>query len=393
MIEVLFPILLSEAVLGGGGRTFSIGPISLRMILFAAAVMAALFGMFTSTRRRDGLATAGLLVLLFIASLLPGLLVDAAEGTPVRIIGPQLQPLLFWLSVPFFALALQDLRSVKKASSILLYAGLFVAISTFFVTIGLYLGIVGFGSLYVWGADTEELIFRGTGTFFYKGHFFVGISLIFCLTLRPAWWRVMAFIMLASLILSLTRGLYLAVAIAILFTFISQRRFLYIAAGSLFIIAVAAFYSDYIFNILFDPTRAGSAQTRASDLSYFIAIFDYNILLFGDGFGSLINQRSIIENSYIWALWKFGISGVLFMVFPLFLSAKYYLSIKRSSDMYPLASAYFFGVVMLYTVTAFNPFINNSIGLIYLFTALFSLRRISRIAHDSPLVADTRAFI
>ena len=54
------------------------------------------------------------------------------------------------------------------------------------------------------------------------------------------------------------------------------------------------------------------------------------------------------------------------------------------SPIYRLASAYFFGTVMLYILTAFNPFINNSIGLMYLLCAIFSLRRLSRDASLPP---------
>lgn len=382
MMETLFSIVLAELVLGGGGRTFSIGDLSLRMLLFAAMLAASVVGMISSTRRRDGLATANLLVLGFLISLLPGLLVDASWGTPTRIIVAGVQPLLFWLTAPFFALALQDVRMVQRGAGILLFGGVVVAAFTAILTIGLYAGFVGFGSLYAWANETEEMFFRGTTNFFYKGHFFVGIALVFCVVMTPRWWKSMAAILMLSLALSLTRGLYVAVVIALALSFLSQRRHIYIIAAVSVTVVIAVFYSQFIIDLIFDPTRVSSSQTRSRDITYFISIFDYQTLLFGDGFGKLLNGRTSVENSYLWLLWRFGFIGLSFTIVPLFMSMRYYFSIHRNSQFHTLASAYFFGTVMLYVVTAFNPFINNSIGTMFLIWSLFSLRRLSCAANQ-----------
>jgi hypothetical protein len=379
MIETIFSIVMAELVLGGGGRTFSIGSLSLRMLLFGAMIAATLVGAISSARKRDGFATANLLVLAFFASLIPGLLVDAAWGTPARIVLAGIQPILFWLTAPFFTLALQDVKTIRRGGTIITYGGVAVAVVTTILTIGLYVGFVGFGSLYVWANQTEEMFFRGTTNFFYKGHFFVGISLIFCVIMAPRWWRIMVLVLIASLALSLTRGLFVAVAIALALSFVSQRRHIYIIAALIVSVIVAAFYGHFVLDILFDPTRVTSSQTRSRDISYFIMTFDYDTLLFGDGLGSLLNGRSSVENSYLWVIWRFGILGLIFTLVPLFMSISYYFKVPRSGENYKLASAFFFGIVMLYILTAFNPFINNSIGLMYLFCALFSLRRLSRV--------------
>jgi len=382
MMETLFSIALAELVLGGGGRTFSIGDISLRMLLFAATLGASVIGMISSTGRRDGLATANLLVLGFLISLLPGLLVDASWGTPIRIIVAGVQPLLFWLTAPFFALALQDVRIVQRGARILLFGGVVVAALTAFLTIGLYAGFVGFGSLYAWANETEEMFFRGTTNFFYKGHFFVGVALVFCVVMTPRWWKSMAAILMLSLALSLTRGLYVAVVIALALSFLSQRRHIYIIAAVSVAVVIAVFYSQFIIDLIFDPTRASSSQIRSRDITYFISIFDYQTLLFGDGFGKLLNGRTSVENSYLWLLWRFGFIGLSFTIIPLFMSVRYYFSIPRDNPLHTLASAYFFGMIMLYILTAFNPFINNSIGIMFLLCSLFSLRRLSRTANQ-----------
>jgi len=239
--------------------------------------------------------------------------------------------------------------------------------------------------LYVWANQTEEIFFRGTTNFFYKGHFFVGVSLVFCVVMAPKWWKSIAAILVLSLALSLTRGLFVAVAIALSLSFLSQRRHIYIYMAIVASVIITVFYGHYIVDFLFDPSRISSSETRSRDLSYVIAKFDYNTLLFGEGFGVPLNGRDSVENSYLWVLWRFGILGLSFMFLPLIMCLRYYLSVSKDSDYHKLAAAYFFGLVMLYILTAFNPFINNSIGLMYLFCALFSLRRLSRLNDASSL--------
>jgi hypothetical protein len=384
MIDTLFYVMLTEAVLGGGGRTFSVGPVTLRMVLFGVCLITWLGVAFTSGGRRDGQATALTLVLLFLISLIPALSADAAAGSEYGQIAAEIVPLLFWLMAPFIAMSLQTVQSVERAGKIILYGGVAVAIVTTAVMAALQTGILNFGTVYFWANDTKELFFRSLVTFFYKGHFFVGIAIIFCFSLRPPWWKTMGIILLVSLALSLTRGLYLAVMVAVALSFITSRRSAAVLGVLIVGLIVASIYGNLLVDVLFDPNRNNSAQVRSKDFIYFAATFDSSTLLLGDGAGTLLNGRQSIENSLLWALWRFGIVGVLFWLMPLFIALRYFRSVPFGDRNRNVASAFFYGVVMLYIVTLFNPFINNSIGLIYLLCAIFSLRRLGK-------DADTRA--
>jgi hypothetical protein len=387
MIDLLFPIVLLEAVLGGGGRTFAAGPISLRMVLFAVSVAAWIAIMLASPRRRDGVGLAVLLIVAFVAGLTPGLLVDLERGTSIKTMGMELQPLLFWFIAPLFAMGMQDVPSVRRAAAILLYGGTAVALLTLLAMLGLRLGLVNFGALYVWASNSNELFFRTNSSFFYKGHFYVGIALIFCIVLLPRWWKSILAVTALSVALSLTRGLYLAIVVAAVLSFLSGRRSFAVIATGLAGIGVAVFYGDTILNLLYDPNRLISSQTRSRDLTYFLVTFDYDTLLFGDGTGILLNGRKSIENSYVWALWRFGAAGLLFWLLPLFLTARFFFTIPRISEYHKLASAFFFGMIMLYVLTFTNPFINNSIGMTYALCAVFALRRLSLSAANTDPVA------
>lgn len=185
MIETIFNFILLEGVLGGGGRTFSIGTVGLRIPLFVIGVLTWISAVLFTGRQRDGVQLSGLLIVIFFVSLVPGLLQDAANGTAFRVIAGELQPLLFWLIAPLFAMGLQTERNVRTAKNIILYGGFTVALMTLLFTLGIRYGLIGFGTVYAWADRTEELFFRSGNTFFYKGHFYVGAAFVFCLILLP----------------------------------------------------------------------------------------------------------------------------------------------------------------------------------------------------------------
>ena len=101
-------------------------------------------------------------------------------------------------------------------------------------------------------------------------------------------------------------------------------------------------------------------------------------MVFGEGLGSEIDGRLNIENTFLWALWKLGVFGVLFWLVPLFLCIKYYIRIGRNDPGFNLASAYMFSTLLVYIQTMTNPYLNNPIGLSFVLISIFSLRTISK---------------
>ena len=143
--------------------------------------------------------------------------------------------------------------------------------------------------------------------------------------------------------------------------------------------AISSYYAQDIIEVLFrDSSRAGSTTVRIADMLSFLEGLDGTALFFGDGVGPLLNGRKSVENSYLWAVWRFGIVGLAFWLSPVVISFYYYRRIRRHSPFRKFASAFFYGMVILSIQTAFNPFLNNSIGISYALLAIFSLRRLDR---------------
>ncbi len=363
---------------------FPLGPVTLRMVLFFACLAIWLLAVIMR-KRLDGQGLAILLILFFFASHLSALFVDANSSAPAEQILGRIQPILFWFSAPFIALAINSHVIIKHSANIIMYGGSVVALVIIASTAALLSGVLNPRLFYTWGAISGEFFFRSDTYFFFKGHFYVGMALVFSLLLRPKGWPLMASILTVALVASLTRGLILAVLVAIVFGLITNRR-----TGMLFIIfaasvVAAGFYGPEIIESLFgDKSREISLLTRVDDLNSFVRHFDLRIFFFGDGFGPLLNGRESIENSYLWAIWRFGVIGLIFWLSPFFVSYYYYRKIPKYSDFYALASTFFAGMLMLFLLTSVNPFINNSIGLLYALISIFALRRLSLLKSDEP---------
>jgi hypothetical protein len=390
MIRGLYLLVLTEAVLGGGGRFFPVGPVTLRMLLFATCLGVWLLA-FGYRKRPEGQWLAFLLVYSFIGSLLFGLLVDATSGASWSRIAAEIQPLLFWLTAPFVAMAIDSPAMVKRSAQIIMYGGCLVACVILAITGALAVGLLPLAQFYTWSLNSGELFFRSDISFFYKGLFYVAVALVFTVVLKPRLWLVMSAILAFAIAASLTRGLMLASVLTVIFALMSARRHGTVLILVLIGTAISGLYGQDLIEVLFrDSSRASSSSVRAADMLSFWEGFDGATLFFGDGAGTLLNGRQGVENSYLWAIWRFGIVGLAFWLSPVIISFHYYRKIRRHSPFHKIASAFFYGMVMLSMQTAFNPFLNNSIGISYALLAVFSLRRLGRKQVETAEISTVR---
>jgi hypothetical protein len=377
MINGLYTLLLLELVLGGGGRLVPIGPVTLRIIVFFMTLVVWLMAV-ALRKYRSGQGLALFVVYAFCLSHLPALLTDATSLSLDRQQFAQIQGLLFVFSAPFIAMAVNSVDVVERSARIIIYGGLVSALALFCVIFLLYIGFINFTVLYEWSQISEEISFRSESQVFSKGLFFIAVSLIFAVILRPRFWILMSIILALCIILSLTRGIVAAAFMGVVYGLIKDRR-----RGAIYVLVAAALITAFLYSeeiaefFIGSEDRASSVQTRIDDFQVFLLEVDFRMLMMGEGFGSSLNGRHAIENSYVWAIWRFGILGFLFWTSPFFLSYNFYRKIKKGSSYSQMGTAYFSGMIMLGLVTATNPFINNSIGILYSLISIFSLRQLA----------------
>jgi type IV secretory pathway TrbD component len=255
-------------------------------------------------------------------------------------------------------------------------------------------------TLYLTLNSTGEFMFRTETFFFYKGFIYLGISAIFFLSMKTKYSSVWGTIVIIALAMTLTRGFVLSTAFAAVLLLIAQRRWGHFSV-SLFVIICALIFLWIYMPSQDDSIRVSrdiSNNVRIEDFTYIMENVEVGTILMGEGLGTLINNRSGIENTLLWALWRLGIAGLLFWLLPLILCLSYFLKINRHSPQFRLACAYFFSTVLIYVQTMSNPYLNNPIGLSFVLVAIFSLRTLARadpefipIAGPLPLAVPAKA--
>jgi O-antigen ligase len=384
-METLFTISLLELFIGGGGRLLEVGPVTVRMILFALCLCASLIFAIRYPNKSGGIYLATSLVFLYL--LLHGipLLVGALKGHDLDIMLPEVQQSLYWLAAPFLALVLRSRDMVLRAATLVRVAGTVMAVGYISVVAGLALGQIDYPTLYTTLNDTGEFMFRTESFFFYKGFLYLGIAAIFFLAIPSRFSAACAAVVIIAMVMTLTRGFVLSTIFALLLMLTVQRRWRNLGVALVALWGVAFLVFGYLpsQDESIAISRGSSNDQRIEDFYYIVNNMNVGTLLFGEGFGALINNRINIENTFLWAFWKLGIMGLLFWLLPLVLCLTYFARISRHSPHFMLACAYLFSTIAIYTQTMSNPYLNNPIGLSFVLVAVFSLRTLSKIKHAS----------
>lgn len=381
MKRFLFLITVFELFIGGGGRLTEIGPITFRMLLYATCLSVwFLTSLNQSTSNRDGQKLAFGFAILYLLIHVNGLLIGAAKGVAFAAMMSDMQQSLYWLAAPFFASMISLPNMVNHIAILVKFSGLVLAIPYLLIIAFSFLGLINLSSIYPVISASGEFYFRGLSFFFYKGFLYLGVAAVFFAAMKDRYWVLISLALLSALVLTLTRGFILSTSIALLFLFAHQRRWgFFVGMISIFIVSlflVFIYLPNLDVNILSE--RHGSTSQRVDDFNFIVDNVSPSILLWGDGFGTLINDRQSIENTFLWAIWRFGFIGLIFWLLPLVLCTRYFTHISRQSDGYNSACAFYFATILVYLQTSTNPYLNNPIGLSFVIISLFSLRKLSK---------------
>jgi hypothetical protein len=394
-VNFLFLVSILEVFLGGGGRLVAFGPVTLRMILLALCLIVTVIDEMLRRHRSDGQFLGICLLLAYLTVHLPALLIGGYRGAEPAQMFTEMQQSLYWVAAPFFAIELQSRAMVQRVGRLVQFSGLFLAIAYIVVLEGALSGTINAQALFAALSDTSEVSARPGGLFFYKGFVYLGVGTVFLLAQRGRFSMPLAIFVFGAIVLTLTRGFMLSTALAVLLLLLYQRRWGAFSVGVLVMLTTAVVV--YALLPAIDTSVSSnwdiSNNQRLDDMSFISSQMTAPALFFGQGFGALINGRVLIENTFLWALWKLGIAGVLFWTMPLVLCFYYFARIpNRASN--GLACGFFFGALYIYIETMTNPYLNNPIGLVFVMLSIFSLRTLAKTARrdESPqLVLGTNA--
>jgi hypothetical protein len=375
---ILFIILIAELMLGGGGRLLAIGPVSLRMFLFGLAMIVTLVHLFFEQRIPSDYKR---LVMAFFIMLSIGLLTGIINGAEKKYWWEDIKPLLYFLILPFFAIAVKGTNEIHSTVKLIKFSALIQAVAFFVLLLCIHTGVIAFHYFYYAVVKREEFFFRGELTFVYKGFLYLSIGYIFvAFTQKKGKTALLIFIFLAILF-TFTRGFILALALTYALYYVMNAlwwKFGAIMAISILILfsgkdlighlskTIDNFYatekletsSNANTSLLGD--REFSDSGRINQIEQVKKCVTPVSFLIGYGFGNGIPSRPVhMEISYLEIFHKQGILGLLFWGILLVMLFKKY---KRAIST-PIADAFFFSTIFVFFQSLTNQYINNPIGL------------------------------
>lgn len=378
MVRVIYLLLALEVMVGGGGRLIEIGPVTARMLLFAAALT-----LTVAIVALRGTLPGGRMTLMFLNAFLfvlgSGVVVGLSRGNPPAAVWADLQPLLFFLLAPFVALSLEDRRNVEALRPLVVFTGITLALAYLAILVLLITGRIDFAWLYEVLDASGEFMFRGENFFFYKGFVYLGVCIVFLIAIPGRFALLLLALSGIALVLTLMRGFILSTAIAVLMLLYVLRMrlaalLLAISCAAALLVAFVVLYSSVAG---FSEQRSISNAVRMDDMAFIFGNVGPLTMLFGNGFGTPVAERLNIENTYLWVLWKNGLVGLAFWLAPLLACIVLFSRIPRRAAEFRLGCALLFSAVLIYVQSAMNPYLNNPIGLMMVMLALFGLRELS----------------
>jgi hypothetical protein len=390
--KVLLGLVWTELCLGGGGRFTSWGPLSLRMIFFALALVFVVVSVIFE--RKSIPAFYGRLLILFFVVLVIGLAIGLLHHADRALWWEDIKPLLYFFILPFFVLVIRTERDVAWVARILKVSACVMATIFIGLVLLIHFRLLDFLFFYRLTSPSEEIFYRGEVTFFYKGFIFLGIGTVFFyFTETPRTAVKVIPVLVMGLFLSLTRGLWLALMLTSFAHFVVKRSILkaawmLAAAGLVLFLGQMAvgelsyrLAKDYVpadvisregaYNLLGD--REFSDGERVRQIRQVTSSTSSSSLLIGHGFGIGVPVRPVhMEISYLEIFHKQGIIGLAFWAVLLFALWQKFREAKSSG----LANAFFLGSLFVFLQSFTNQYMNNPIGLSMILISIVCLDRL-----------------
>ena len=204
----LLLLILVEVFLGGGGRLIDAGPVSIRMLLYALAMAATVWMLYTNQRLSREII---ILLSIFSAMLVFGTLIGVLNGANRAFIFEDVKPLLFFYLLPFFYLTLQSFQRLSLVAKVVKISAAVLAGSYVLIFGLVHLNVVPFLDFYHLTLDTGEFFYRGEIAFFYKGFLYLCVGFIFYYFIPDkAEWLI--YPIAVAIILTFTRGFLFALS-------------------------------------------------------------------------------------------------------------------------------------------------------------------------------------
>lgn len=411
--HLLFWLVLSELILGGGGRLVSFGPVSVRMVLFVLVQLTVLFKVATGAW--DWKSPYWHFIIIFFGVTASSAFIGWQNDAALSAILTDIKPLLYWLNLAFFGYVIRDLSLLPAIRWIVKWGTFLLAVVYLLLLLFWQTNTIDGLQLYQLLSQTEEFSFRGSLGFMYKGFVFLPVGMFFWFQVPGYRKYVVIFFLYLAILLTYTRGFWaLTFAIQLLYTIGYNRMNILSWLGLLFM--VVSMYSTGVYVASTDEAyfagqevgeraqnqekmqqplsqiekeisstfKQGFEHREASMVDRFIQIREvvdattFESALVGHGLGVGTANRPIhMEISYLEIFHKQGLLGLSLWLWLFWaILIRYYKAIHqkiKSIDYRDDSFVFFMGSVFMFGISFLNPFINSPMGLGWLALSLVML--------------------
>ncbi len=384
LLNMYLYVIILDLVLGGSGNYFTIGPLSIRYILFAGSLTIFLILFLASEKSLKSFIYYKVIAIFIIFSIF-SVLIGLVYRNPTSNVISSFRGYLFILMYFPFVLFITNTDRLKKITLFFVRMSVLLAIISILIFIYLLIFPGSFNTIngILLGYDFGFLSIRyGLTSVFFKTSPFVAISAVFYFHLfineknsRNIFTLVAFAILSTSVMITMTMGIWFCFFAGLLVSalYTNKKSIIYaIPVGALVIVIMLAIpytRETIISRLNFTDT---SFIIKADQLKTLTNIFFEHPFL-GSGFGktvTFITEFGVrimyrFELFYLEILVNMGIIGAMsfFAIFVKFLVISDKQALTHTSYDRHLIRFYFIGVIMLLVVTSVNPFINNPIGL------------------------------
>lgn len=361
--------MIWEMLLGGGGHIFEVSGVALRPILFSLTILTTIYILVCYQYRLN----INYIIYFFIVVILLnyGIFIGVYNNYNRSDIIKEVMPFLYLLLL-FIIVNFKRYYDPFKIRYIFIVCGLIISAASFLTMGLLFLGVLRFDAIYSWGLKSGELIFRGKdGIFFFKPVYVVAVSLIILILQKQRNIRenLYTIIFSLSILITFTKGLVVVTGFIIFLFSIYRLRFFTFLIGGGISIAILIFVLAVREGL---EGVGGSVNTRGLDFQFITANTTVASLFFGNGFGSEIRGRLMIENSYLWVWWKLGIFPIVILMAFLWAAIQEFYRCRKSDGF--LADSFFGGILFVFLISFINPLITNVIGMTIAFLCYVGLK-------------------
>ncbi len=360
IIKIFFILLFLELFLIGSGQYFNFGGITLRMILFAIAVMGAI--LIVLIKKEIEVRTVAFL-LTFFSILSISSLIGIVNGANILYVVEDLKPLIYFIMIIPLVLFIKSIWAINLIVKIIKFSGIFMALLFVFLLLLLQLGYIDFETVYATlSSPSNDFMMAQVNGYriFYKGFFYLNIAFLFYLygTTKD---KIIALFLLFAIFLTFTRGFLLALVLALILMQIieiKKKKSFYILLA--IFIGISIFIPTYM---VFIGDRSASDGIRYQLIEQVYHSITPISFFIGHGLGIGIDVRPIhMEISYMEIFHKQGIIGLFFWLsLPLYMIIKYTgLSLEKHKQ---LAKPFLASIFFVYTQSLTNPLMTNPLGI------------------------------